>query len=397
MTKLKSDSELCYHVSCSEKCYVVLPFHAECQRYIPEYYNYFLPLFHHRNSTETMVNVNVIHSIFNILLPPITLTSLYLLIKSFHFVIRSVLSQNVEGKVILITGASSGIGEHLAYEYGRRGARLALVARRENRLNEVAIKAKSLGSPDVITIHADVSIVQDCNRFVDLTVNHFGQLDHLVNNAGIVPLSLFEHITDITNFVPAMDINFWGSAYGTYFAIPHLRKSRGKIIAIASSAGWLPTPRMMFYNSSKAAVISFYESLRIELGKEIGITIVNPGLIESEMTQGKFLSKEGKMIVDQEMRDVQVSLVPIRSVTGAAKAIVNSACRGDSYLTEPGFIKSTFYWKAFCPQVLEIMNRWLLMSGSSERGAISKKLLDMSGLKNKLYPESIRNPKLKPN
>ncbi|KAK7291539.1 hypothetical protein RIF29_06768 [Crotalaria pallida] len=339
----------------------------------------------------------------NILLPPLTLALIlfillpYLLFKTFHFVIRSMLSQNVAGKVILITGASSGIGEHLAYEYGKRGARLALVARRENRLKEVATKAKSLGSPDVITIPADVSIVQDCKRFVDLTVNHFGQLDHLVNNAGIVPLSLFEHITDVTNFVPAMDINFWGSAYGTYFAIPHLRKSNGRIVAITSSAGWLPAPRMMFYNSSKAATITFYESLRTELGKEIGITIVTPGLIESEMTQGKFLSKEGKMIVDQEMRDVQLSVMPIRSVIGAAKAIVNGACRGDSYFTEPGYIRTTFYWKVFCPEVLEIMNRWLLISGSSERGAISKKLLDLTGLKNYLYPESIRNPKLKPN
>ncbi|KAK7280831.1 hypothetical protein RIF29_08349 [Crotalaria pallida] len=94
---------------------------------------------------------------------------------------------------------------------------------------------------------------------------------------------------------------------------------------------------------------------------------------------------------------VQLSVMPIRSVIGAAKAIVNGACRGDSYLTEPGYIRTTFYWKVFCPEVLEIMNRWLLISGSSERGAISKKLLDLTGLKNYLYPESIRNPKLKPN
>nr|XP_027191300.1 11-beta-hydroxysteroid dehydrogenase 1B-like isoform X2 [Cicer arietinum] len=314
-----------------------------------------------------------------------------------NFVIRTMFSENVAGKVILITGASSGIGEHMAYEYGKRGARLALVARRENRLNEVASKAKFFGSPDVITIPADVSCVQDCKRFVDLTVNHFGQLDHLVNNAGIVPLCLFEDTTDITNFVPAMDINFWGSAYGTYFSIPHLKKFKGKIVAIASSAGWLPAPRMMFYNASKAAMITLYESLRTELGRDIGITIVTPGLIESEMTQGKFLSKEGRMVLDQEMRDVQISMVPIRSVTEAAKAIVNSACRGDLYLTEPAWIRTTFYWKMFCPEVLEILNRWLLLSGSSERETISKKLINLSGLKKYLYPESIRNPKLKPN
>ncbi|XP_027340360.1 11-beta-hydroxysteroid dehydrogenase 1B-like [Abrus precatorius] len=347
--------------------------------------------------------MDLIHGILNILAPPLSLILMlyiippYMLFKFLHFIIRSMFSENVAGKVILITGASSGIGEHLAYEYGRRGARLALVARRENRLKEVATTAKSHGSPDVITIPADVSIVKDCKRFVDLTINHFGRLDHLVNNAGVVPIGLFEHTTDTTNFAPTMDINFWGSAYCTYFSIPHLRKCKGKIIAIASAAGWLPAPRMLFYNASKAAVITLYENLRTELGRDIGITIVTPGLVESEMTQGKFLSKEGQMVLDQEMRDVQVSVMPIRSVTEAAKAIVNSACRGDSYLTEPAWVKAAFYWKIFCPEVLEFCNRWLLISGSSERDTISKKLLHLSRLKTYLYPESIRNPNLKPN
>ncbi|KAF7834016.1 11-beta-hydroxysteroid dehydrogenase 1B-like [Senna tora] len=344
-----------------------------------------------------------IHWIFNILVPPVGLLLLlcflppYIFFKLFSYIRRSIFSENVAGKVVLITGASSGIGEHLAYEYGRRGSRLALVARRENRLREVAEKAMSEGSPEVITIVADVSRVEDCKLFVDSTVKHFGRLDHLVNNAGIVPVCLFEHSTDVTNFAPAMDINFWGSAYSTYFAIPHLRESRGKIIGITSSAGWLPAPRMIFYNASKAAVINLYESLRTELGKDIGITIVTPGLIESEMTQGKFLSKDGRIILDQEMRDVQVSVMPIRSVSEAAKAIVNSACRGDSYLTEPAWVRTTFYWKAFCPEMLELLNRWLLISGPSEKDTISKKILHVSGLKKYLYPESIMKPNLKAN
>lgn len=89
--------------------------------------------------------------------------------------------------------------------------------------------------------------------------------------------------------------------------------------------------------------------------------------------------------------------MPIRSVTEAAKAIVNSACHGDSYLTEPAWIRTTFYWKVFCPEVLELCNRWLLISGSSERDTISKKLIDLTRLKKYLYPESVRNPKLRPN
>ncbi|KAI4336346.1 hypothetical protein L6164_014883 [Bauhinia variegata] len=255
----------------------------------------------------------------------------------------------------------------------------------------------------ITIITTDVSSVQDCKRFVDIAVNHFGRLDHLVNNAGIVPMCLFEDITDITKLAPVMDINFWGQVYGIYFAIPHLRKSKGKIIGITSSSGWLPAPRLSFYNASKAALISLYECLRSELGSKIGITIVTPGLIEPEMTQGKFLSKEGQMILDQEMRDVEMTSVPVKSVTAAAKAIVNCACRGDPYLTEPAWVSTTFYFKILCPEIVERSNRLVLIPASSKSetetgrntNTISKRLLDLSGLKKYLYPGSIRSPHLK--
>ncbi|KAB1217491.1 11-beta-hydroxysteroid dehydrogenase 1B, partial [Morella rubra] len=311
--------------------------------------------------------------------------------------IKSIYREDVAGKVILITGASSGIGEHLAYEYAERGACLALVARRENRLREVAATAYQLGSPEVIVIRADVSKVEDCKRFVEETVERFGRsVDHLVNNAGVAPVGIFEHITDVTNFRPAMDINFWGAIYPTYFAVPHLKRSAGKIIAIASAAGWLPAPRLSFYNAGKAAVISFFETLRIEFGEEIGITIVTPGLIESEMTQGKFLTPEGLVVLDPELRDVLVSILPILPVKHAAKAIVDGACRGEKYLTVPAWIKVTYLWKAFCPEILEWCNRMLLpRPGASERDTISKKLLDLTGLKKYIYPETVQFPELK--
>ncbi|KAM5571616.1 hypothetical protein ABKV19_011943 [Rosa sericea] len=172
----------------------------------------------------------------------------------------------------------------MAYEYGKRGARLALAARREDRLRNVADKARQLGSPDAIVLPADVSKLEDCNRLVDDTVNHFGQLDHLVNNAGILKLGLFEDCSQLSNFNSIMDINFWGSVYCTKFAIPHLRKSKGKIVAISSCATSFSAPRSSFYNASKAAQKCFFETLRAELGSDIGITIVSPGIIQSEMS-----------------------------------------------------------------------------------------------------------------
>ncbi|KAF8005830.1 hypothetical protein BT93_K0189 [Corymbia citriodora subsp. variegata] len=335
-------------------------------------------------------------------LPPVAIAALlfvlppYLFLKLLLFAFRSAFGEDVAGKVVLITGASSGIGEHLAYSYAKRGACLALVARRENRLSDVADMAYQLGSPDVVVIQGDVIRAEDCERFVNRTIDHFGRLDHLVTNAGISPMCMFEDCSDITKLAPAMDINFWGSVYSSNFALPYLKRSRGKIVVIASAAGWLPTPRMSFYNASKAALISFYETLRTELGSEITITIVTPGLVESEMTQGKFLSKDGRMVLDPQMRDVQVGVMPVRSVEAAAEEIVKGACRGDNYLAEPAWVKSTFYWKVFCPEVLEWCNRLLLVAGTeiSERNALNLKILELTGLKQFLYPPSVYFPDL---
>ncbi|KAJ0113504.1 hypothetical protein Patl1_01259 [Pistacia atlantica] len=130
-------------------------------------------------------------------------------------------------------------------------------------------------------------------------------------------------------------------------------------------------------------------TLRVEYGDDIGITIVTPGVIESEMTEEKFLNKAGKLEADKEMRDVQVSLMPVRSTEKCAQAILNSACRGDKYLTEPSWVRVTFFWKAFWPEIIEWFNNMLLVTGpgTSQRDAPSKKLLDLvKGIKEFLSP-----------
>ncbi|KAG4137145.1 hypothetical protein ERO13_D07G053700v2 [Gossypium hirsutum] len=319
--------------------------------------------------------------LMNVIVITISLLALFFLhqyrfLNSLISTARTLFKENLTGKVVLITGASSGIGEHLAYEYARRGARLALVARRKRRLQEVADVCEIIGSPESVYILGDVSNIDDCKRFIDATVNHFGQLDHLVANAGVAPVCLFEDYDDITKASPAIDINFWGSVYSSYFAQQHLKKSKGKIIVISSCAGWVFAPRTAFYNASKAALISFYETLRIEFGTRIGITIVKPGFIDTEMTEGKFLSKEGRLEVDREMRDVQVSLMPVESVEKCAKAIVESARRGDRCLTVPSWMETTILWKVFCPEIMDGWNRFMILGpGSSYRDSPSKKIL----------------------
>ncbi|KAK6123753.1 hypothetical protein DH2020_042508 [Rehmannia glutinosa] len=346
--------------------------------------------------------VELIHTFLNLAAPPFTFFSLlfflppFQIFKFFLSILGTLFSEDIAGKVVLITGASSGIGESLAYEYAKRGACLVLAARRERSLQDVAERARDLGSPDVVVVHADVSKVEDCRRLVDQTMNHFGRckidVDHLVNNAGITSVAMLEEVDNVTDFRQVMDINFWGSVYMTRFAAPYLRNSRGRIVVLSSSASWMPTPRMSFYNASKAAISQFFETLRVEFGPDVGITLVTPGYIESEFTQGKFLNKAGKHEVDQEMRDVQVNLVPVLSVEKCAKSIVRSALRGERYVTEPAWFRVTYLWKLFFPEVVEWTFRLLSMTtpGEPSREALGKRLMDYTGAKSVLYPETVQ-------
>ncbi|XP_065875698.1 11-beta-hydroxysteroid dehydrogenase A-like [Euphorbia lathyris] len=328
--------------------------------------------------------MDLIHTFLNLVAPPITLFSLahflspYNRFKSFLSLFHSIFIEDVSFKVVLITGASSGIGEHLAYEYARKGACLALVARREKSLREVAYVAQELGSPDVLVILADVQNPNDCSRIIQETISHFGRLDHLVNNAGIGLISLFEEATDVTNLRTIMDTNFWGSVYTSYYAVPYLRESRGKMVAVASSA--LPLPRMSVYNASKAAMMIFFETLRVELGSNVHVLIAIPGFVESEMSKCKVQLPDGRMDVDQDLRDVELSIVPVVTASECAKSIVRSACRGDKYLIEPQWFSSFMTWKAFAPDIVEWCYRVFYLSGPDEPAieAPSKTLLDLS-------------------
>ncbi|KAG6401875.1 hypothetical protein SASPL_138743 [Salvia splendens] len=307
--------------------------------------------------------LELIHAFLNLTLPPIAYFSLMLFFPPFQ----------IFNFFLSILGAS------LAYEYAKKGACLVLAARRERSLQEVADTARYLGSPDV-------SEVDDCRRVVDQTMNHFGRQDHLVNNAGVTSVAMLEEVDDVTDFRAIMDVNFWGSVYMTRFAAPYLRHSRGRVVVLSSSASWLPAPRMSFYNATKAAMAQFFETLRVEFGPEIGITLVTPGFYK--LTRGKFLTKGGWLEVDQDIRDVQASVIPIEREERCAKAIVRSAVRGERYLTEPRWFRMTYVWKIFCPEVLDWMYR-LLYIGNPGSEPLSKKVVDYSGAMSLLYPESV--------
>ncbi|PIA51021.1 hypothetical protein AQUCO_01100085v1 [Aquilegia coerulea] len=311
--------------------------------------------------------MEIIQLLMDVVLPPMLLISMivalppYLICKCVIAIIRLFTMEDLTGKVVLITGASSGIGEHLAYEYARKGALLALVARREKRLEEVAKKARQFGSPGAIIVCADVSKSNDCKRFVEETVNHFGRLDHLVNNAGIVSGFYFEESKDITNTNSLMDVNFWGSIYSTQFALPHLKKSKGKILVIGSASAWLYGPYISIYSASKAALENFYQTLRVELGSSVKITIASPGFIESEITQGKHMTVDGTVQVDKGKIEAMIGIVPVKSVRECARNIVNGVCREDRYVTDPFWCNYLYVCKFFIPEVVEWLGSTLFV------------------------------------
>ncbi|KAJ0248370.1 11-beta-hydroxysteroid dehydrogenase-like 2 [Hirschfeldia incana] len=295
----------------------------------------------------------MINTILNIFLPPLTITFLFLFYPYYLFIklvirlYKHLSFENVARKVVLITGASSGIGEHVAYEYAKKGACLVLVARRRDRLEIVAQKSHQLGSGDVIIIPGDVANVDDCKKLIDETIHHFGKLDHLINNAGVFQTILFEDFTQIQDASPIMDINFWGSTYITYFAIPHLRKSKGKIIVITSGAANIPLPLASVYAASKAALVRFFETLRVELSPDIKIAIVFPGVISTDMTTPHFVEKYGSDFFLSE------------SVSKCAKAIFRGIARGETYIEEPSWLKWMFLINCVCPEMFDCLVNYL--------------------------------------
>ncbi|KAG0555394.1 hypothetical protein M758_12G168300 [Ceratodon purpureus] len=335
-----------------------------------------------------------VESFLNVLLPPSAATVLLLMspmlvfFKALMAVSSWVFHEDMHGKVVLITGASSGIGEHIAYEYAQKGARLVLVARRESLLKEVAHRAMAKGASDVKVIIGDVQKENDCKRFVDETVKKFGRLDHLVNNAGVAHSFFYTDTKDLRSLTSTFDTTFWGDVYMSYFALPHLRRTSGKILVIASAASWLPYPRQSIYNSAKSATLAFFDTLRVEVGDAIGITIVMPGWVESEITKGKVIHEDAAMWIDQTQRDIHVGPVPVISVTECARAAVKGVIRGSHYVTVPFYYSIFLLYRVFAPEVLLWAFRLVFVINPNKPS--SKKILEATEANKILYPESIQ-------
>lgn len=189
---------------------------------------------------------------------------------------------NLTGKVVIITGASSGIGEACAYAFAHAGAKVVIAARNAAKLDAIALKIQKLNQI-VLPITCDVSKQDDCKILIDKTVEKFGKIDVLVNNAGISMRALFKDV-DLFVLEKLMQTNFWGTVYCTKYALPYLIAQKGSVIAVNSWAGFTGLPARTGYTASKFAMLGFMESLRVEnLKTGLHVGSIFPGYTQSNI------------------------------------------------------------------------------------------------------------------
>jgi short-subunit dehydrogenase len=193
----------------------------------------------------------------------------------------------------VITGASSGIGEALALAFAARGDRVVLAARNEQEIARVAYACERAGGQS-LAVPTDVTDPAQCEALVRRTVERFGGIDTFVNNAGISMWARFEEVTDLTIFDRIMRVNYLGSVYCTHAALPHIKASRGLLVAVSSLTGKTGVPTRTGYAASKHAVQGFFDSLRIELrGTGVDVLVVSPGFVDTGI-RDRVLGPDGK-------------------------------------------------------------------------------------------------------
>lgn len=189
---------------------------------------------------------------------------------------------NHNSKVVIITGASSGIGEAIAREYARIGYNLVIGARSLAKLSQLKAELE-LSGIKVLAVATDVTVESDCQNLVTRAVEEFGGIDILINNAGISMRALFSEV-NMQVIKELMDVNFWGTVYCTYYALPWLIKRSGSLVGVISIAGYVGLPGRAGYSASKFAVRGFLDTLRIEnLKNGLHVLVVAPGFTASNI------------------------------------------------------------------------------------------------------------------
>ena len=235
------------------------------------------------------------------------------------------------GRVVVVTGGSRGLGLLMAREVRKNGARVVLLARDRDEL--LRAKERLGGGTGVLTIACDVADRANVRHAIDIVMQHFGRIDMLINNAGIIQFGPLEHMT-YGDYQHAMNVHFWGTLHCTEAVLPHMRRRRcGRIVNIASIGGLVALPHLAPYTASKFAVVGYSDAIRTEVAKDgIRVTTVCPGL----MRTGSMVNALMKGQHEAEFAWFSaLSSLPLVSIDArrAARKIVDAGRRGLPHLT----------------------------------------------------------------
>jgi dehydrogenase/reductase SDR family member 7B len=250
------------------------------------------------------------------------------------------------GKTVIITGASSGIGKACAFRFARAGFDVVITGRNSDTLLLVENDLKKI-HPRILSIVSDVSLEIDCERIINETLNSFGRINVLINNAGISMRALFEN-TRLDVLKKIMDINFWGTVYCSHYALPHLLKTKGSLVGISSIAGKKGLPGRTGYSASKFAVEGFLETVRTEnLKKDLHVLVACPGFTASGI-RNSALNGDG-----QAQKESPRSETAMMTAEEVAEHIYNAVIsrKRDLVLTFQG--KFTLWLNKFAPAFVD--------------------------------------------
>ena len=267
------------------------------------------------------------------------------------------MAENFKDRVVVITGASKGIGAELARQLARQGAWLVLSAREVPLLEQVAAECRAFGGRAEV-IPADVAVEADCERLIARTFASFGRIDALVNNAGMSMWARFEDIQDMAILARIMQVNYMGAVYCTRHALPHLKATRGRLVGIASLAGKTGVPTRSGYAASKHAMTGFFDCLRIELADSgVSVTMVYPGFVSTGIRENA-AGPDGKPIQVSPVKEGEVM-----SVVECARIIVEAmeARRREVVMTARG--KIGLWLKLLAPSLVDRLARRAIETG----------------------------------
>lgn len=275
--------------------------------------------------------------------------------------VRSRRAMDFAGRVVVITGGSRGLGLILARLFSDEGAKLALLARDDNELQRAKSELSGSGA-EVLTIDCDVTNSASLQQAIEQVAAHYGSLDVLVNNAGAIEVGPMEHMSE-SDFRKLMDLHCWATLYATRAALPHLEKSGGRIVNIASLGGLIPVPHLSAYNVSKFALVGLSGSLRAELAKDgVLVTTVCPGTLRT----GSHINShfKGQHEKEYQLFAMAASLPLISADAQSAAQRIVEACRhGDAMVIYPASARAAHLAANVMPnltaEVLGLITRFM--------------------------------------